>query len=78
VDANFVDLYAVVGLTYLFSSFIPSFSIGEVGVKSGFAIWFVGMLSNNVIGAAAASFIIWMLNLAAPTLIGAWFKWRGR
>jgi len=77
VNASLIDLYAVVGLTYLFSSFIPSFSVGEVGVKAGFIIWFVGMVSSNVAGATAASFVLWMLNLAVPALIAAWFKWRG-
>lgn len=76
VSANPIDLYAVVGLTYLFSSFIPSFSASEVGVKAGFAIWFAGMISDNALGATAASLFLWMLNLAVPALIAAWFPWK--
>lgn len=76
VEANLVDLYAVVGLTYLFSSFIPSFSASEVGIKAGFAIWFASMVSNNAVGVTAASLFLWILNLAIPSLIAAWFPWR--
>ena len=76
VQANTTDLYAAVGLTYLFSSFVPSFSASEVGVRAGFATWFVGMLCNNPAGVTAASLLLWLLNLAVPALIGAWFKWR--
>ena len=76
VNGSTIDLYAVVGLTYLFSSFIPSFSVSEVGIKAGFAIWFAGMISNNAVGVTAASLIIWILNLAVPALIAAWFPWR--
>ncbi len=76
VCVNPIDLYAVVGLTYLFSNFIPSFSASEVGVKAGFAIWFVAMISDNPLGATTASLFLWMLNLAIPALIAAWFPWK--
>ncbi len=76
VRANLADLYAVVGLTYLFSSFIPSFSASEVGVKAGFAIWFASMISDNAVSVTAASLFLWILNLAIPALIAAWFPWR--
>jgi hypothetical protein len=75
-QASIEDLYAAVGLTYLFSSFVPSFSVSEVGVRAGFAIWFVGMLYDNPVGITAASLFLWLLNLAIPALIGSWFKWR--
>ena len=78
VNASIVSLYAAVGLIYLFSSFIPTFSVSEVGVRAGFANWFVGMLCNNPIGITAASLFLWMLNLAVPALIGAWFGGRMR
>jgi hypothetical protein len=76
VDASLIDLYTIVGLTYLFSSFIPSFSASEIGIKAGFAIWFVGIISENAVGVTAASLFLWMLNLAIPALIAAWFPWR--
>jgi hypothetical protein len=76
VKANIMDMYVAVGLTYLLSSYIPSFSISEVGVRAGFAVWFVGMLFDNPVGITAASLLLWLLNLALPALIGAWFKWR--
>ena len=76
VDASTTDLYAIVGLTYLFSSIIPSFSASEVGIKAGFAIWFAGMISSNAVGVTAASLFLWMLNLAVPALIAAWFPWK--
>jgi hypothetical protein len=76
VQANSLNLYAAVGLTYLFNSFIPSYSVSEVGTRAGLAIWFVGMLYNNPIGVTTASVLIWLLNIAVPALIGAWFSWK--
>ena len=76
IHANIVDIYAAVGLTYFFSSFVPSFSASEVGIRAGFATWFVGMLCNNPVGIAAASLLLWLLNIAVPAMIGAWFKWK--
>lgn len=76
VSASLIDLYAVIGLTYLLSSFIPSFFLTDVGIKTGLAIYFAGMISDNVIGVTAASLILWLINLALPTLIAAWFPLR--
>ena len=76
VNASTTDLFAIVGLTYLFSSIIPSFSASEVGIKASFAIWFAGMISSNAVGVTAASLFLWMLNLALPALIAAWFPWK--
>jgi len=78
VNANICNLFAAVGLTYLFSSLIPTFSASEIGVRAGFATWFVGMLCDNPVGITAASLLLWLLNLAVPALIGAWFGWRSR
>jgi len=77
VAANPIDLYAIVALTYFFTSLIPTFSASEIGVKAGFAIWFAAMVSDNALGVTAASLFLWILNLAIPALIAAWFPWKG-
>lgn len=77
VEAALFDLYAIVALTYFFTSLIPTFSASEVGVKTGFAIWFAAMVSDNALGVTAASLILWVLNLAIPALIAVWFPWKG-
>lgn len=77
VAANPFDLYAIVALTYFFTSLIPTFSASEIGVKAGFAIWFAAMVSDNALGVTAASLFLWILNLAIPALIAAWFPWKG-
>lgn len=76
VTANALDIYALVGLTYLFGSVIPSFSASEVGVRAGLAIWFAGMISDNALGVTVASLLLWILNIAIPALIAAWFPWK--
>ncbi len=77
VSTNLLDLFAIVALTYFFTSLIPTYSVSEVGVKAGFAIWFSAMLSSNALGVATASLFLWVLNLALPALIAAWFPWKG-
>ncbi len=77
VVADTIDLYAIVALTYFFTSLIPTFSASEIGVKAGFAIWFAAMVSDNALGVTAASLFLWVLNLAIPALIAAWFPWKG-
>lgn len=74
---DLISLYAIVSLTYIFTSIIPTFSASEIGVKTGFAIWFAAMISSNPLAVTTASFSLWVLNLAIPAIIAAWFPWRG-
>jgi hypothetical protein len=75
VNAAVLNLFAAIGLTYLFTSIVPTFAASEVGVRVGFSIWFIGMLSDNEAGIAAASLALWVLNLAIPAVVAAWFPW---
>lgn len=68
-------LYAAVFLTYLFTSFVPAFVIAEAGIRAGFALIFVGVISTNSPAIVSATLLLWTLNVALPALIAAWFPW---
>ena len=65
--------YALVFATYLFASLVPVLSIADAGVRSGFAVVIIGAFWNNPVGIALAAHAIWILNVAVPALIAAWF-----
>ncbi|MFP4555671.1 MAG: lysylphosphatidylglycerol synthase domain-containing protein [Bacteroidales bacterium] len=72
-NGNILSVYAAVFATYLFASVIPSLAIGEAGVRAGFAILFIGAIWNSPMGIAAATLLIWILNVALPGLVAVWF-----
>ncbi len=65
--------YASVCATYLFASLVPVLSIADAGVRSGFALVIIGAFWNNPVGITLAAHAIWILNVAVPALIAAWF-----
>jgi hypothetical protein len=67
------NAYFAIFATYLFASAIPSFAVGEAGVRSSFAIVFIGAFWPNPTGIAFAALSLWFLNVALPGLIGVWF-----
>ena len=75
VDASVFLLYAAVWLTYLFSSAIPTFAWSEAGVRAGFSILFVGLITPNIAVVALAAMLLWIVNVGFPALVGAWVAW---
>jgi len=75
IDPPLVLLFSAIFLTYLFTSFIPTFVFSEAGVRAGFAILFIGVFTTNTPAIISSIFLIWALNVALPALIAAWFPW---
>ena len=61
-------------LNYLFITFVPSFAAAELGVRLGVAIGFIGLLTPNIGGVVSAATMLWICNIALPTLLAAWIK----
>ncbi len=65
------EAFIGIGLTYLLSSLIPVLSILEVGVRGTAAILFLGMFSENIPGILSATAVLWLINIAIPSVAGA-------
>ncbi len=63
--------YLGIALTYFFISFIPSFTLAEIGIRDSVSIFFIGYFSDNTIGILSAASLIWIINLVIPALIGS-------
>lgn len=70
--------YASVFATYLFASFIPVLSIADAGVRSGFAVIFVGAFWNHPAAIVLATHAVWMLNIALPALLAVWLPFSSK
>jgi uncharacterized membrane protein YbhN (UPF0104 family) len=73
-----LDGMALISAIYLVTTIVPTIALTELGVKSAAAIYFFEMYfknSNNLnsiaLGVVAATFALWVINLAIPALVGS-------
>ncbi len=50
---------------------IPSIALAELGIRGTVSLFLFKEVSPNVAGIAAATFVLWCMNLMLPSLIGA-------
>lgn len=58
-------------LSFLLITIIPSFAIGELGMRSGINLYVFNPWFDNVSGILFTTFMLWLINLAIPALMGA-------
>jgi uncharacterized membrane protein YbhN (UPF0104 family) len=54
-------------------SVIPTIAITEIGVRGSVALFLFGLVSANTVGILSATFVLWVINLLIPSLIGVVF-----
>ncbi len=79
VHVAIIDGMALISVIYLITTIIPTIALTEIGVKSAAAIYFfefyfnqVSVYSENIgLGVIAATFVLWIINLVLPALLGS-------
>ena len=54
-------------------SVIPTIAITEIGIRGSVAVFLFGLLSSNIVGILSATFVMWVINLLLPALLGTLF-----
>lgn len=73
VDVTYIDAI-ILTTTMLFAiSIIPTIAITEIGVRGSIALFLFGLVSANTLGILSATFVMWIINLLLPALIGTIF-----
>jgi uncharacterized membrane protein YbhN (UPF0104 family) len=81
IHISFFDGFAVIAIIYLVTTIIPTIALTELGVKGAAAIYFFELYFNYTsyysnelaINVVAATFILWILNLALPAFMGCYY-----
>jgi len=73
VEIDYPNALMLISITYFVMAIIPTIAIAELGVRGSVAVYFIGMVSNNDLGILTASFMLWLINLALPALLGSLF-----
>ncbi len=71
---------ACVGIftAYLLITFLPSVFLTEVAVKSSVFLLILSAFSDNSVAIISTSMLLWIVNLAIPTLLGVYFLTKKR
>lgn len=73
VDISYFDAI-VLNMVMLFAiSVIPTIAISEIGVRGSVALYLFSLVSANAIGILSATFLLWVINLLVPAIIGNFF-----
>ena len=58
-------------ISFLFITTIPSFALGEIGIRGSICIFFFSKFTDQLTGVLMASTALWMVNVATPAIAGA-------
>lgn len=65
--------FILIAITFLITSIVPSFALTEIATRGAVAGYLFGHFTNDIPSVIAASFTVWIINLAIPALIGSFF-----
>jgi hypothetical protein len=63
----------MISMTFFVMSIVPTFTIAELGIRGAVSAYFFGKITIDVLPVLNATFSLWLVNLAIPALIGAFF-----
>lgn len=73
ISLGFTQTYTSIGLIYLVSTLIPTTTLVELGIRGSLSIFFIGMFTSNILGIVLSTFLLWIINLAIPSIFGSFF-----
>ena len=73
IDVSYIDSMILITTMLFIVSIIPSIAITEIGVRGSVALFLFSLVSGNTIGILSSTFVMWVINLLLPALIGTIF-----
>jgi hypothetical protein len=76
IDVDVFLAVMMISVTFLVIAAIPTFALAEIGVRGSVSVHFMALLTQDTLAILAASFVVWIINLALPAFVGAMFLLR--
>jgi hypothetical protein len=70
---SFVPAVLMTAMTFFAMTVIPTFAFAELGIRGAVSAYFFGKLTIDVLPVLNATFSLWLVNLAIPSIAGAFF-----
>ena len=71
IQLSAFEAFVMIALTFFILNFIPAPFLGKLGVRESVALFVIGPYCDCELQAVVASFILWIVNLAIPGIIGS-------
>lgn len=78
LKTTLLDFWVLMSTVFFVSSFIPTFSLSEVLTRGSVLVWVFALIFFSAEKLLTISFIIWLINLVIPALVGYVFFTRAR
>lgn len=70
IDPGFMDTFAIISMIFLLQSVVPSNIFTDLGIRASSAIYFFEYYIHNTFTAMAPSYLLWIINVLVPAIIG--------
>jgi hypothetical protein len=71
-------LYATIAVVYLGNMIVPTAALAELGVREALLVAWMQPAASLLPGLLAAAFLVWVVNLGLPALIGGGLQFQRR
>lgn len=73
IPVSWIDFQMLMATVFFISTLIPMFSVSEVITRGSVLVWIFQLSESPSSSVIAISFLIWVINLALPALLGYFF-----
>ena len=73
VDITYFNSMIIIMTMLLVVSIVPTIFITEIGVRASIAVMLFSLITSNSFGVISATFLLWVVNLLLPALVGTFF-----
>ena len=73
VNVTYVEAIILTSSMLFIISIIPTIAITEIGVRGSVSLFLFSFISSNTTGILSATFVMWVVNLLLPAIIGTIF-----
>ncbi|MBE2245717.1 MAG: flippase-like domain-containing protein [Candidatus Competibacteraceae bacterium] len=73
IQISWLDFQMLMATVFFISAFIPTFSVSEVITRGSVLVWIFQLSHSPAPAVVTVSFLIWVMNLAIPALVGYYF-----
>jgi uncharacterized membrane protein YbhN (UPF0104 family) len=76
LDISAIEAYISISITFMIVSIIPSIVLADLGIRGSVSVFLIGLFTSSEAGIISAAFLIWLINLVIPALIGSFLFYR--
>ncbi|MDF2438256.1 MAG: hypothetical protein K0Q95_2632 [Bacteroidota bacterium] len=73
IETKIFISFVLIAITFFITTMVPSFAFTEIATRGAAAAYLFSSFTNNTAAVITASFVVWIINLAIPALIGSVF-----